>query len=50
MEQRIEQGKELMIVNFIRKDNHVTRAAMMLGVTEETVLAVAEKNGILVEK
>ncbi len=48
MEKGMEKGMQQLIACFLRKDNRVDKAVEMLGVPEEMVLTVAEKEGILV--
>ncbi len=41
-----EEGMEQLIANFLKNDNHVSHAVKMLGVPEEMVLSVAQKERI----
>lgn len=46
IETGIETGRKQLIANFLRNDNHVSHAVKMLGVPEELVLLVAQKEEI----
>ena len=41
-----EEGMEQLIASFLKNDNHVSHAVKMLGVPEEMVLSVAQKERI----
>lgn len=47
-EEGIKEGTEILIANFLRRDNHISHAAEMLMVPEEAVRETAEKQGIKV--
>ena len=41
-----QEGMEMLVANFLKKDNRVKYTVEMLGVSEEMVLEVAKKLGI----